>query len=150
VRREAQRIPPPRIDFVEVDAGAERYGPPAERLFGELLGKPLDPDAVARRVTALYGRGGLDTPHYHLSGDASRYGLAIDAHRSSLGTISLRFGLSLQDDFQGNANSSAAMRFVMADIPRNAGEWVTALQIGSPSAIASELFLPLASFSGWF
>ncbi|HKD54992.1 MAG TPA: patatin-like phospholipase family protein [Steroidobacteraceae bacterium] len=150
VRREAQRIPPPRIDFVEVDAGAERYGPPATKLFGELVGKPLDPDAVARRVTALYGRGGLDTLDYHVIGDASRYGLAIDARPSSLGTNYLRFGLSLQDDFQGNANYSAAMRFVMADITRNAGEWVTDLQIGSTSAIASELFLPLASFSGWF
>jgi NTE family protein len=150
LRREAQRIPPPRIDFVEVDPGAERYGPPANKLFGELVGKPLDPDAVARRVTALYGRGGLDTLDYHVIGDPSRYGLAIDARPSSLGTNYLRFGLSLQDDFQGNSTYSAAMRFVMADITRNAGEWVTDLQIGSTSAIASELFLPLASFSGWF
>ena len=150
LRREAQRIPPPRIDFVQVDAGAERYGPPADKLFGELVGKPLDPDAVARRVTALYGRGGLDTLDYRVIGDPSRYGLAIDVHPSSLGTNYLRFGLSLQDDFQGNSTYSAAMRFVMADITRNAGEWVTDLQIGSTSAIASELFLPLASFSGWF
>jgi NTE family protein len=150
LRREVQRIPPPRIDFVEVDAGAERYGPPAAKLFGELVGKPLDPDAVARRVTALYGRGGLDTLDYRVIGDPSRYGLAIDARPSSLGTNYLRFGLSLQDDFQGNATYSAAMRFVMADITRNAGEWVTDLQIGSTSEIASELFLPLASFSGWF
>ena len=150
LRREAQRIPPPRIDFVQVDAGAERYGPPADRLFGELVGKPLDPDAVARRVTALYGRGGLDTLDYHVIGDPSRYGLAIDARPSSLGTNYLRFGLSLQDDFQGNSTYTAAMRFVMADITRNAGEWVTDLQIGSTSAISSELFLPLASFSGWF
>jgi NTE family protein len=150
LRREAQRVPPPRIDFVQVDAGSERYGPAAERLFGDLVGKPLDPDAVARRVTALYGRGGLDTLDYHVIGDPSRYGLVIDARPSSLGTNYLRFGLSLQDDFEGNSTYSAAMRFVMADITRNAGEWVTDLQIGSTSLISTELFLPLRSFSGWF
>ncbi len=62
----------------------------------------------------------------------------------------LRFGLSLQDDFQGNSTYNAALRFVMSDITRNAGEWVTDLQIGSVERISTELFLPLAQFSGWF
>ena len=84
------------------------------------------------------------------SASADRYGLAIDARPNSQGPNYLRFGLSLQDDFQGNATYNAAMRFVMSDITRNAGEWVTDLQIGSTSLISTELFLPLAQFSGWF
>jgi NTE family protein len=150
LHREVQRVPPPVIDFVKVDAGGEHFGPAADRLFGELVGKPLDPDAVARRVTALYGRGGLDTLDYQVIGDPGHYGLAIDARPSSLGTNYLRFGLSLQDDFQGNATYTAAMRFVMADITRNAGEWVTDLSIGSTAGISTELFLPLRPVSGWF
>jgi NTE family protein len=150
LRREVERVPPPVIDFVKVDAGAERYGPAADRLFSDLVGKPLDPDAVARRVTALYGQGGLDTLDYQVIGDPGHYGLDIDARPSSLGTNYLRFGLSLQDDFQGNATYTAAMRFVMADITRNAGEWVTDLAIGSTAGISTELFLPLKPVSGWF
>ena len=150
LRREVQRVPPPVIDFVRVDAGSERYGPSATRLFSDLVGKPLDPDAVARRVTALYGRGGLDTLDYHVIGDPGHYGLAIDARPSSLGTNYLRFGLSLQDDFRGNNTYTAAMRFVMSDITRNAGEWVTDLSIGSTAGISTELFLPLKPVSGWF
>jgi NTE family protein len=150
MRREVERVPPPVIDYVEVDAGGERYGPAADRLFSDLVGKPLDPDAVAQRVTALYGRGGLDTLDYQVIGDPGHYGLAIDARPSSQGTNYLRFGLSLQDDFQGNALYTAAMRFVMADITKNAGEWVTDLAIGSTAGISSELFLPLRPVSGWF
>jgi NTE family protein len=149
-RREALRGPPPRIDFVQVDTGSERYAPAAETLFHDLVGKPLDPSAVAQRVTALYGRGGLDTLDYHVIGDPGRYGLALDAHPSSQGPDYLRFGLSLQDDFQGNATYDAAMRFVMSDITRNAGEWVTDLQVGTTTLVSTELFLPLAQFSGWF
>lgn len=149
-RREAQRSAPPRIDFVQVEPGSERYQAATASLFKDMIGKPLDPDAVARRVTAIYGRGGLDTLDYHVVGVPDRYGLSLDARPDSAGPDYLRFGLSLQDDFQGNSTYDAAMRFVMTNITRNAGEWVTDLQIGSTSLISTELFLPLAQFSGWF
>jgi NTE family protein len=150
LHREALRIPPPRIDYVTVEAGSERYAAAANTLFGDLVGRQLDPDAVARRMTALYGRGALDTLDYKVVGEPGRYGLAIDARPSSQGSNYLRFGLSLQDDFQGNSTYTAAMRFVMSNITRNAGEWVTDLAVGSTSGISSELFLPLARYSGWF
>ena len=150
LRREALRAPPPRIDFVTVEPGSERYAAAASTLFGDLVGRPLDPDAVARRMTALYGRGALDTLDYRVIGEPDHYGLAIDARPSSQGPNYLRFGLSLQDDFQGNSTYTAAMRFVMSGITRNAGEWVTDLAVGSTSGISSELFLPLAQYSGWF
>lgn len=149
-RRDTLRRPPPIIQFVQAEGGSEQYSAALDRLFRDLTGKPLDPDAVARRVTALYGLGGLDTLDYRVVGQESRYGLELDARPSSMGPNYLRFGLSLQDDFEGNATYDAAMRFVMSDITRNAGEWVTDLQVGTTSLISTELFLPLAEFSGWF
>jgi NTE family protein len=149
-RREAPRAPPPVIDFVQVDAGSVHYVPAANSLFKGLIGKPLDPDAVAQRITAVYGRGGLDTLDYHVVGSADRYGLSIDARPNSQGPNYMRFGLSLQDDFEGNSTYNAAVRFVVADVTPNAGEWATDLQIGNISQISTELFLPLAQFSGWF
>jgi NTE family protein len=150
VRRDAMRRPPPIIDFVKADTGSVRYSSALDSLFKDLTGKPLDPDALARRVTALYGQGGLDTLDYRVVGDENRYGLALDARESSMGPNYLRFGLNLQDDFQGNATYNAAVRFVMSNITRSAGEWVTDLQIGSTTLVATDLFLPLAQFSGWF
>jgi NTE family protein len=149
-RREALRLPPPVIQFVQADGGSEEYSQSLDRLFKDMAGKPLDPDAVARRVTALYGLGGLDTLDYRVVERENYYGLALDAHPSSMGPNYLRFGLSLQDDFEGHATYAAAVRFVMSDITRNAGEWVTDLQGGTTSLASTELFLPLAQFSGWF
>jgi NTE family protein len=150
LRREAPRAAPPRIDYVTVDPGSEPYAAAIDKLSQDLIGKPLDPDAVAEHVTALYGRGGFDTLDYHLVSDASRYGLAFDARPDSLGPNYMRFGLSLQDDFQGNTIYNLALRFVMSDLTRNAGEWVTDLQAGNTQEIATQLFLPLAPVSGWF
>jgi len=148
--RESLRRPPPIIRFVQADGGTDEYSQSLDRLFKDMSGKPLDPDAVARRVTGLYGLGGLDTLDYRVVGHDDYYGLALDARPSSMGPNYLRFGLSLQDDFEGHATYDAALRFVMSDITRSAGEWVTDLQVGTTSLVSTELFLPLAEFSGWF
>jgi NTE family protein len=148
--RDALRRPPPVIKFVRAESGSEAYSGALDRLFRDLTGKPLDPDTLAQRVSALYGRGGLDTLDYRVVGDESRYGLALDARQSAMGPNYLRLGLVLQDDFQGNSTYSAAVRFVVSDITSAAGQWVTDLQVGSVGGVSTELFLPLAQFSGWF
>ncbi len=150
-RREALRQSPPVIDFVRVDPESQAYIPhAAQNLFKDLEGKPLDADAAQNAVRAIYGRGSLDMLDYRVIGADDRYGLALDARPTWHGPDYMRFGLSLQDDLQGGSTYNAAVRFVVSDITRNAGEWVTDLQIGNASQASTELFLPLAQFSGWF
>jgi len=149
-RRDRLRRAPPRIDFVQVQTGSEQYSDRIASLFDDLRGKPLDPDAVARRVTTLYGEAGLDTLDYQLVQKDDKYGLALDARGSSTGPNYVRFGLQLQDDFEGNSAYNAALRFVVTDITRSGGELVLDLQDGQTSLIGTEVFLPLSGFSGWF
>jgi NTE family protein len=149
-RREEARRPPPRIDFVRVETAPEQFSERIATLFNDLTGKPLDPDAMARRLTTLYGEGSLDTLDYRVVNKDDHYGLLLDAQGNSTGPNYVRFGLSLQDDFQGNSAYNAAMRFVMSEITRAGGEWVWDVQFGQTSLIANELFVPLSSFSGWF
>jgi NTE family protein len=149
-REDARQTVPPRIDFVQVDSGSKNYSQRLNSLFDDLTGKPLDPDALARRMTTLYGEGSLDTLDYQVVQENDHYGLQLDARGNSVGPNYVRFGLSLQEDFQGNSTYEAAMRFVMSEITRPGGEWVWDVQVGQTSLIASELFLPFSEFSGWF
>jgi NTE family protein len=149
-RREALRRPPPRIRFVKVQTGAGVFSQPIERLFRDMIGKRLNPDAVGRRITTLYGQGGLDTLDYRVVREHGRYGLLIDARGNSIGPNYLRFGVSLRDDFEGDSYYNAAARYVMSEITRAGGEWVTDGQIGQTSRLATQVFLPLSQFSGWF
>jgi NTE family protein len=148
--RQTLRAPPPVISFVRAESGSEEYSAALDKAFRDLTGKPLDPDALAQRVTALYGQGGLDTLDYQVVSEDHRYGLALDARQSAMGPNYLRFGLTLQDDFLGNSTFNAAVRFVMSDVTRTGGQWVTDVQIGSVGGISTELFVPLQKFSGWF
>ena len=151
-REQARQMSPPRIDFVQVDSGSKNYSQRLNSLFDDLTGKPLDPDALARRMTTLYGEGSLDTLDYQVvqNPDNKRYGLQLNARGNSIGPNYVRFGVSLQEDFQGNSTYDAAMRYVMSEITRPGGEFVWDLQIGQTSLIATEIFLPFSEFSGWF
>jgi NTE family protein len=149
-RRVSLRQPPPRIDFVKVQTGSESSSQTIGKLFKDMVGKRLDPDAVGRRITTLYGEGGLDTLDYRVVRQGDENGLLVDARGNSIGPNYVRFGLSLQDDFEGDSTYDAAMRYVMSDITRTGGEWVTDGEIGQTEMLATEVFLPLSQFSGWF
>lgn len=150
-QRDAARQSPPRIDFVKTDAGSGRYANRLDKLFKDVVGKPLDPDLVARHITSVYGQGNLETLDYRVVEDGEdRYGLLLDARRNSWGPNYIRFGLNLQDDFQGNSSYNAAVRFVLSEITQPGGEWVWDLQVGQTTLIATEVYLPVSDTSNFF
>jgi NTE family protein len=149
--RDQARQSPPRIDFVKIDEGSGRYSNRLDKVFKDVIGKPLDPDAVARHVTTVYGQGNLEALDYRVvQEDDDRYGLLLAARRNSWGPNYVRFGLSLQDDFQGNSSYNAATRFVLSEITQPGGEWVWDLQVGETSLISTEVFLPISDTSSFF
>jgi NTE family protein len=148
--RDQARQSPPRIDFVKIDEGSGRYSNRLDKLFKDVIGKPLDPGAVARHVTTVYGGGNLEVLDYRVVQDDDRYGLLLAARRNSWGPNYVRFGLSLQDDFQGNSSYNAAARFVLSEITQPGGEWVWDLQVGETSLISTEVYLPISDTSSFF
>ena len=105
-RRAAHESALPTIRFVQVDEPSKRYEETILAELQPLIGKPLDVDALDARIKELYGLGYFETLDYSLvergEGPAQESGLEIRARRKSWGPTYLRFGLNLQDDFQGN------------------------------------------------
>lgn len=151
VRREDMRRGAPTVKFLQIEPGSERYAESLTNLFKGVVGKPLDAEQVSKRVTGYYGKGNLEALDYELvKDDEDRYGLALTARRNSWGPNYVRFGLNLQDDFEGNSNYNAAARFVLSEITQPGGEWVWDLQVGESSRIATEVYLPLSQSSPYF
>ncbi len=150
MRREGARGAPPRIDFVRVEPGSERYTEALTSLFSDVVGQPLNADVLSKRVTGYYGKGNLEALDYEWVEEGGRHGLALTARRNSWGPNYIRFGLSLQDDFEGNSSYNAAARFVLSEITHAGGEWVWDLQIGDTSRVATELYLPVSQSSPYF
>ena len=162
------RLPP--IKFVRVDEQSKRYEKTILAEMQPLVGKPLDLDEVGKRITDLYGLGNFETLDYTLvdrtagaaqDGDTGRAaatvqdgdedtGLEVRARRKSWGPNYVRFGLNLEDDFQGNSLYNAAARFVLTELDELGAELLTDVQIGSDTKIASEFYQPLNASRTWF
>jgi NTE family protein len=170
-RRAAREPGSPLIQFVRVDKESKRYEKTIRAEMQPLVGKPLDPDHVAARITELYGLGNFETLDYSLAkqaatapapaasagtgegsdpGDADETGLEIHARRKSWGPNYVRFGLNLEDDFQGNSHYNAAARFLMTEINDFGAELLTDVQIGYDPKVVSEFYQPLDALRTWF
>jgi len=154
--RTLNRGSPPTISFVEPAVGTERYAGAIDALFGDQVGKTVDATELGQRINALYGQGNLEIFDYRVVQDLDApdgtpdYGLALSARRNSWGPNYLRFGLQLQNDFEGNSSFNAAARGTLAEITRYGGEWVWDLQIGETPRVATEVYLPFGYRSPWF
>jgi NTE family protein len=142
------------IRFVRVDEQSKRYEKTIMAEMQPLIGKPLDVDAVGARVTQLYGLGNFETLDYALvdqgEGADEESGLEVRARRKSWGPNYVRFGLNLEDDFQGNSRYNAATRFILTELDDLGAELVTDVQIGSDPKVASEFYQPLNAERTWF
>jgi NTE family protein len=151
VKREDIRRGTPTVDFVRVEPGSERYTEALTELFKDVVGNPVDPEDLGKRVTGYYGKGNLEALDYALvKDDNDRYGLALTARRNSWGPNYVRFGLNLEDDFEGNSTYNAAARFVLSEITQPGGEWVWDLQVGETSRFATEVYLPFSQSGHYF
>jgi len=144
--RAAMRGGAPRVAEVHVAADSARY----ERLLRSGLVDLSTAESLDAGLTTLFGRGNFESVDYRLRDGASGDVLELRARRNSWGPNYVRFGLNLEDDFNGNSSYNAAARVTLADIGPLAAEWVWDFQIGSEPKILTELYMPFGDAARWF
>ncbi|MGQ0428380.1 MAG: patatin-like phospholipase family protein [Gammaproteobacteria bacterium] len=140
----------PEIQFVRVDQGSARY---RERIEAELepaVGAPLDAAAMEQRLSRLYGDDNFESLDYKVVRDGERPGIEVSARRKSWGPNYLRFGLELQDDFEGSNSFNAGVRALVTEANRYGAEWQTDLRVGADPRFRTELYQPIGYASRWF
>ncbi len=152
-----RHAPPPAapiVRFVRADPGSRPYEKTVLTALQPVLDKPLDRAALDRLIAELYGLGDFETIDYAVieegSGDTARTGVEVRARRKSWGPNYLRFGVNLQDDFQGDSRYNVATRFLVTEINELGAEWRTDLQFGTNPRAISEFYQPLSAGRRWF
>jgi NTE family protein len=149
--RHAARDGLPTVEYVKVQPDSKAYQRQIDDLFGQFVGKPLDPAGLEDQVEALYGRGNLEMLDYQLDHDPfGHYGLDFLARRNSWGPNYLRFGVQLEDDFKGLTTFDAAGRVDITELNSLGAESVWDGQVGSAPFLATELYLPLSNVYRYF
>jgi NTE family protein len=149
--RNAGRAGLPKLAFIAIDADSRRYQRQIEDMFGPFVGNTIDPAALKAQTDMLYGRGDLELLDYHLVQDGSgRTGLDFSAQRNSWGPNYLRFGVSLQDDFQGNTIFNAAGRLDITELNSLGAELRLDGQVGTDPLLEAEFYQPLSNTARYF
>lgn len=140
----------PVVHFVRTNERSERYSERIQAELGPVIGQPLDPVALDERLSHFYGSDNFEALDYRLVHEGVLTGLEVNARRKSWGPNFLRFGLELQDDFEGGNSFSAGVRAQVTEVNRYGAEWQTDLKVGANPLFRTEFYQPIGYSSDWF
>jgi NTE family protein len=113
-------------------------------------GKPLDLNQLESDIANIYGFDTFETVTYIIRNDIDGTTLRVRSTEKSWGPNYLRFGINLEDNFDGDSNYNVAVRFTRTEINEKGGEFRTEIQIGESPRLFAELYQPLDFASRWF
>ncbi|ABR89380.1 patatin-like phospholipase [Janthinobacterium sp. Marseille] len=113
-------------------------------------GEPLSEQKIGEDLRRIYGRGDFEGVNYHISEDDGRRVLVIEAHEKSWGPDYLRFGVSLQTDFQGENDFNAGVSYKRTWLSNLGAEWTTDAQVGRDTFISTEFYQPIDAAGRFF
>lgn len=148
--RHVRPVSPPLVSFVRPSAESQEYAALIAAHMADLVDKPLDKAIMSKRLSSLYALDLFETIDYTLLTEDGRSGIELSLRRKSWGPNYVRVGLNLEDDFEGNSRYNFALRFIMTELNKLGGEWLTDLQIGDNPKIFTEFYQPVSLASRYF
>lgn len=150
----ARRIAPDTIDerlaFVRVRHDGRLNPDILESRLDTQVGDAVDTARLARDAKQLYGLNLYEKVGYRLVEKDGETGVEFRARTKSWGPDTLKFALSLEDDFEGSTGFNVATRLTRSGLNPHGGEWRTDLQLGTEPLLVSELYQPFGKTSRFF
>ncbi|MEO1581624.1 MAG: patatin-like phospholipase family protein [Pseudomonadota bacterium] len=115
-------------------------------------GQPLSIERLREDLAKIHGLGFFERVDYRwVPGDEpDSGGVVIDAAGKQWGPGYLRFGASLEEDFEGSGTFQASARYLQTAINRYGAEWRTSLSVGTNLFIESEFYQPISQDLRYF
>lgn len=140
----------PVIQFVRTDPRSIGYTHLVDATMRDMVGSPLDGQVIQERLSSLYALDLFESIDYSLVEESGKQGIELSLRRRSWGPNYVRFGLNLEDDFEGNSRYNAAARLIMTELNPLGGEWLADLQIGKNPRLFTEFYQPLSLVNRYF
>jgi NTE family protein len=136
-----------RIDFIEI-RGNQRI--PTATIRSHMhtqIGQLWSYDQIGHDIQNLYRLGYFREVRARVAYEGDRSGLVITVVEKPWQPNYLRFGLNIEDDFEGGSQYELLFDWTRADINQLGGEWRNQFEMGSNRRIYSELYQPV-NYSG--
>ncbi len=146
------QAPPPQqtIEFIRV---VDQDGEPRKSLERHLQltpGDPVDTDRLAAEANRLFGLRAFEQVAYRLVEEGGRTGVEFKASSRTWGRSFLKFGLSIEDDFEGSTAFNFSTRLWQPGVNRHGAEWRADARIGTLPLLATEFYQPVGLDSRFF
>jgi NTE family protein len=131
------------LQFVRVVHDAKVAPKILEARMDVKAGDPINADALSAEADRLYGLRLFEKVGYKLVEEDGRTGVEFQARSKSWGPNYFRFGVSLEEDFEGSTGFNIMTRWRRVEINSLGAELLTDLQLGTDPVIRSEFYQPL-------
>jgi NTE family protein len=118
--------------------------------LSQSLNAPLDKEQLAADMRKIYGIGAFSTVDFNLRPQGENAVLELRTIESRSGNRFWRFGVSLQDDLEGNSAYTGSASFTWTQINRLGAEWRNVLRIGEVQQVATEFYQPVDRLGRYF
>lgn len=139
-----------QVAFVRAGPHSSEDAPRIQAVFGDMAGRPLDTKELQERAYDQYALDRYEAVDYRVVSDDGERGLEIDMRRKSWGPNFLRFGMSIESDYEGGTVANAGARLLMTGVNRLDGELLFDGQLGEDPHFYTELFQPLSLTTDFF
>ncbi len=146
----ARRAAPHDIERVVVRNQSRLAPEVVESRLTDQTGGPLDVGRLESDITDIYGFDTFEVVTYDVDEVDGITTLSLRTTEKSWGPNYLRFGINLEDDFDGGSNYNLAASLTMTELNRRGGEFRTELQVGESPRVFAEFYQPLDYASRWF
>lgn len=110
----------------------------------------LDRATLERDIARLYARGEFDAVDYVVQREAAGDVLRVTLREKEWGSGGLRFGLRLEDDFDGSSNFDLGARLRATEVNASGAEYIIDAQIGKTTRFGYEWLQPLDAQRRWW
>lgn len=131
----------------------DEQGEPMSRLQEQLRVEPgdrIDATRFGAEANRLFGLRAFEKVGYRLVELDGRTGVVYAASSRSWGRSFLKFGLGIEDDFEGSSAFNFSARLWQPGVNRFGAEWRTDARLGTSPSLESEFYQPLGLDSNFF
>ena len=107
-------------------------------------GDTVTVDKLKQEAGIVYGTGDFERVDLHVKKEQEGYELTVQAKEKSWGPNYLRFGLSLENDFEGGSGYNILLDYTRRWVNSLGAEWKTQVNLGTPMGIYTEFYQPLS------
>ena len=148
--RLAKRRLEPLITSIEISNNSDVDDALILAHLSQELNTPLDKEQLEADMRKIYGIGAFGSVDFNLQPQGEDAVLEIQTVENRTGNRFWRFGISLEDDFEGNSAYTGSASFTWTQINRLGAEWRNVMRIGERQQLSTEFYQPVDRLGRYF